>query len=58
MNVVVMPVPDESIRPPVIKQPDQQVDVTESDSVYFLVALVTATDEDSSHLWYKIEGEM
>ncbi|XP_065207257.1 fat-like cadherin-related tumor suppressor homolog isoform X3 [Planococcus citri] len=55
VNVVVMPVPDDSIHPPVIKQPDQQVDVTESDSVYFLVALVTATDEDSSHLWYKIE---
>ena len=58
VNVFVMSVPDESIHPPIIKQPNQQVDVTENDSVYFLVALVTATDEDSTHLWYKIEGNV
>lgn len=58
VNVMVLPIPDESFTPPpVIKDMDQQVDVQEIESVGYLVAFVSASIEDGSHLWYRIEGE-
>lgn len=57
VNIVVLPVPDESAHVPFIKQPNQQVDVTENDSVGFLVALIQAADDDGDHLWYHIESK-
>lgn len=54
ISVQVMAIPENSKHPPVFKQPDQRVEVTESDIIGFLVALVQATDEDGDLLWYKI----
>ena len=57
VSVQVMAIPENSKHPPVFKQPDQRVEVTESDIIGFLVALVQATDEDGDMLWYKIVGK-
>lgn len=57
VNVVVVPVPEQSEHPPVIKSEDQHVDVTESDRPGFFVALIQATDEDREQLWYDIVGK-
>lgn len=57
VNVVVVPVPEQSKHPPVIKSEDQHVDVTESDRPGFFVALIQATDEDREQLWYDIVGK-
>uniref|UniRef100_T1GK38 Cadherin domain-containing protein n=1 Tax=Megaselia scalaris TaxID=36166 RepID=T1GK38_MEGSC len=54
VNVVVVPVPEQSEHSPVIKSEDQHVDVTESDRPGFFVALIQATDEDREQLWYDI----
>ncbi|XP_039294510.1 fat-like cadherin-related tumor suppressor homolog [Nilaparvata lugens] len=56
VSVTVKDTPEESPHAPVIRQPDQRVQVTESDTVGFLVALVQATDEDGDMLWYYIVG--
>jgi protocadherin Fat 1/2/3 len=58
VSVVVVNVPDESTFAPQIKIPNQHVEVTESDSPGFLVALIQATDEDDNQLWYDIIGEL
>lgn len=42
---------------PVIHNPNQQVQVTESDDVGYLVTLVQASDEDGDKLWFDIIGE-
>ncbi|XP_053978063.1 fat-like cadherin-related tumor suppressor homolog isoform X1 [Hylaeus volcanicus] len=54
VSVQVVEVPKESENPPVFKTNNQSVEVTESDEVGFLVALVQATDEDGDSLWYDI----
>lgn len=53
-----MALPDESTHPPVVKTPDQKVQVHESDDVGFLVALIQCEDEDGDTLWYKIVGKI
>lgn len=57
VSVQVVEVPKESENPPVFKTNNQSVEVTESDEVGFLVALVQATDKDGDSLWYDIIGE-
>lgn len=49
--------PKDSKNPPVIKTVNQNVDVTETDQVGFLVALIQATDKDGDTLWYDIVGK-
>ncbi|XP_037811069.1 fat-like cadherin-related tumor suppressor homolog, partial [Lucilia sericata] len=56
LNVVVIPILEESSFPPKIKTENNVVEVTESDKPGFLVTLIQATDEDSDHLWYNISG--
>lgn len=46
-----------SKHPPVITNPNQQVQVTESDSAGYLVALIQAVDEDGDKVWYNIVGK-
>lgn len=53
----VVEVPKESENPPVFKTSNQSVEVTESDEVGFLVALMQATDKDGDSLWFDILGE-
>ncbi|XP_049837416.1 fat-like cadherin-related tumor suppressor homolog isoform X3 [Schistocerca gregaria] len=55
VSVLVEPVPTESPNAPQIINPNQHVQVTESDPVGFLVALIQAKDEDGDMLWYSIE---
>lgn len=57
VSVQVVATPVTSDHAPVIKSADQHVEVTESDAVGFLVALIQASDEDSDTLWYKIVGK-
>lgn len=57
VSVKVAAVPVTSEHAPIIKSPDQRVEVTESDAVGFLVALVQASDQDGDTLWYKIVGK-
>lgn len=57
VSVKVSAVPATSEHAPVFKSPNQRVEVTESDAVGFLVALVQATDQDGDTLWYKIVGK-
>lgn len=57
VSVQVVEVPKESENPPVFKTNNQTVEVTESDEVGFLVALVQAADKDGDSLWYDIVGE-
>lgn len=57
VSVSVLPIPETSEHPPRIKQSNQQVDVTESDTAGFFVALIQATDEDGDHLWFYLDGE-
>ncbi|XP_076767085.1 FAT atypical cadherin kugelei isoform X6 [Xylocopa sonorina] len=55
VSVQVVEVPKESSEnPPVFKTNNQSVEVTESDEVGFLVALVQASDKDGDSLWYDI----
>nr|XP_034195560.1 fat-like cadherin-related tumor suppressor homolog isoform X8 [Osmia lignaria] len=54
VSVQVVEVPKESENPPVFKTNNQRVEVTESDEVGFLVALMQATDKDGDSLWYDI----
>jgi protocadherin Fat 1/2/3 len=57
VSVAVVDVPDESEFAPQIKIPNQHVEVTESDTPGFLVALIQASDEDDNQLWYDIIGK-
>ncbi|XP_015586979.1 fat-like cadherin-related tumor suppressor homolog isoform X2 [Cephus cinctus] len=54
VSVQVIEAPVESENPPVFKTVNQSVEITESDDVGFLVALVQATDKDGDTLWYDI----
>lgn len=57
VSIAVVKIPDISDHAPQMKIPDQQVDVTESDSPGFLVALMQATDVDNDRLWFDIVGK-
>ncbi|XP_014488108.1 PREDICTED: fat-like cadherin-related tumor suppressor homolog [Dinoponera quadriceps] len=54
VSVQVVETPKKSEHPPVFKTNNQSVEVTESDEVGFLVALMQATDKDGDSLWYDI----
>ncbi|XP_058985182.1 fat-like cadherin-related tumor suppressor homolog isoform X2 [Musca domestica] len=56
LNVLVIPILEQSKAPPSIKTTNSLVEVTESDKAGFLVTLIQASDEDSEHLWYNISG--
>lgn len=55
--VEVLKIPENSKHVPEIQNPNQQVDITESDTVGFTVALINAIDEDHDYLWYRIESK-
>lgn len=57
LNVLVIPILEQSKAPPSIKTTNSLVEVTESDKAGFLVTLIQASDEDSEHLWYNISGK-
>lgn len=57
VSVVVVAVAKRSEHAPVVKTPDQHVEVTENDAPGFLVTLVQALDEDDDQLWFDIVGE-
>lgn len=57
VSIQILGIPEETPNPPVFRQPNQKVEVTESDSIGYLVALVQAIDEDGDMLWYKITGK-
>ena len=52
-----IPVKSNSEHPPTILNTEQQVQVTESDDVGYLVALIQGSDKDGDKLWYKIVGK-
>lgn len=54
VNVAVVTVAEESLHAPVLKSPDQHVEVTESDIPGYLVTFFQATDDDNDQLWYDI----
>ncbi|XP_076376857.1 FAT atypical cadherin kugelei isoform X4 [Megalopta genalis] len=54
VSVQVVEIPKESENSPVFRTNNQSVEVTESDEVGFLVALVQAIDKDGDSLWYDI----
>ncbi|KAK6637236.1 hypothetical protein RUM44_007650 [Polyplax serrata] len=54
VSVTVISIKKDSEHPPLIDKPEQQVQVTESDEIGYLVALVQATDEDGDRIWYRI----
>ncbi|XP_058828867.1 fat-like cadherin-related tumor suppressor homolog isoform X4 [Topomyia yanbarensis] len=56
VSVAVVDVPDKSDNPPVLKTIDQHVELTESDTPGFLVALIQAIDYDGEQLWFDIVG--
>ncbi|XP_066149601.1 fat-like cadherin-related tumor suppressor homolog isoform X2 [Euwallacea fornicatus] len=53
VSVKIVPVPETSQNPPVVKQPSP-VKLTEGDQIGFLVALIQASDADNDSLWYDI----
>lgn len=57
VSIQVVDAPKESANPPAFKSNNQSVEVTESDEVGFLVALVQANDKDGDYVWYDIVGE-
>lgn len=57
VSIAVVEVPGKSENPPVLKTIDQHVEVTESDTPGFLVALIQAVDYDGEQLWYDIVGK-
>lgn len=57
VSVTAVQVNSDSKHAPVITNPNQQVQVTESDSIGYLVALIQAVDEDGDKIWYNIVGE-
>ena len=40
-----------------MKNPNQSVQVHESDGIGFLVALIQCEDEDGDSIWYSIKGQ-
>ncbi|XP_062556294.1 fat-like cadherin-related tumor suppressor homolog isoform X3 [Armigeres subalbatus] len=56
VSIAVVEVPGKSENPPVLKTIDQHVEVTESDTPGFLVALIQAIDNDGEQLWFDIVG--
>lgn len=57
VSVSAVPVNPESKHAPTIRNPNQQVQVTESDGIGYLVALVQASDDDGDKIWYNIVGK-
>lgn len=55
--VEVLKIPENSKHVPEIQNPNQKVDITESDTVGFTVALINAVDKDQDYLWYRIESK-
>lgn len=58
VSLTALQINPDSKHPPVITNPNQQVHVTESDTVGYLVALIQAVDEDGDKVWYNIVGEL
>lgn len=58
VSVLVVAVTKQSTHAPIVKTPDQLVEVTENDAPGFLVTLVQALDEDDDQLWFDIIGEI
>ncbi|XP_038113282.1 fat-like cadherin-related tumor suppressor homolog isoform X3 [Culex quinquefasciatus] len=56
VSIAVVDVPAKSENAPVLKTIDQHVEVTESDTPGFLVALIQAMDYDGEQLWFDIVG--
>lgn len=56
ISIQVVPVADAKSAP-FVKVKRQKVEVTESDPVGFLVALIQATDEHDN-IWFKITGKL
>ncbi|KAE9538544.1 hypothetical protein AGLY_005643 [Aphis glycines] len=54
--VEVLKIPENSKHVPEIQNPNQKVDITESDTVGYIVALINAVDKDQDYLWYRIES--
>lgn len=57
ISVQVVETPKESANPPAFRSANQTAEVTESDNVGYLVALMQASDKDGDSLWYDIVGE-
>lgn len=55
--VEVLKIPENSEHKPEIQNPNQKVDITESDTVGYIVALINAVDKDQDYLWYRIESK-
>lgn len=55
--VEVLKIPENSKHAPEIQNPNQRVDITESDTVGYIVALINAVDKDQDYLWYRIESK-
>jgi len=55
--VEVLKIPENSKHVPEIQNPNQKVDITESDTVGYIVALINAVDKDQDYLWYRIESK-
>lgn len=58
VNVEVLKIPENSKHPPEIQNPNLKVDITETDTVGYTVALIMAVDKDQDYLWYKIESKL
>lgn len=55
--VEVLKIPENSKHVPEIQNPNQKIDITESDTVGYIVALINAVDKDQDYLWYRIESK-
>lgn len=55
VSVQVVDLPEDSKHAPVVKNPNQNAQVHESDGIGFLVALIQCEDEDGDSLWYSIK---
>ena len=57
MHIIVVDIPEEaSLHPPIVKDQDKHVEVTENEKLGFLVTVIQALDEDDDFLWYEIVG--
>lgn len=55
--VEVLKIPENSKHVPEIQNPNQKVDITESDTIGYIVTLINAVDKDQDYLWYRIESK-
>lgn len=58
IEVIVNQAVSSSYYSPIFKSKNIEVDVTESESPGFLVALLQSVDKDSDQLWYDIFGKL